>query len=85
MSCTREFIRRVIKNSPKVVSGKKYDFYAKECNKSFMIYQRDYEGKPWEIIIKVDKDKIESNEVGAWNHFERSYKIYNTIFYNRPL
>lgn len=73
MSCTREFVRKVINKSPEVVSGKRYDFYAKECDNLFMIYQRDYEGKPWELIIKVDKDKIDSNKVGAWKHFERSY------------
>ena len=73
MSCTRSFVRKVIKKSPEVVIGKRYDFYAKDCGKFYLIYQRDYEGKPWELIIKVHKSKVDSDEIGAWKHFERSY------------
>lgn len=73
MSCTRSFVRKIIKQSPNVVIGKRYDFYAKDCGKFYLIYQRDYEGKPWELIIKVHKSKVDSDEIGAWQHFERSY------------
>lgn len=73
MSCTREFVRKIIKQSPNVIVGKRYDFYAKDCGSFYLIYQRDYEGKPWELIIRIDKDKVNSNKVGVWKHFERSY------------
>ena len=70
MPCTRKFIRKVIKNYPNIEYAKRYDYVAKIKENNWIIFRREYEGKPWEKILKIPIGNEDSNIFEDWRSYE---------------
>lgn len=69
MTPYRNFTRKVIKNLGKVVVSKRYDYIANYKNGEYLVFRRLYEDKPWELVIRIPEDKLDTT-VGYWKYTE---------------
>ena len=60
MHTRRDFIRKVIANLNHVVVSKRYDYIANHKGNEYLVFRRLYEGKPWELIIRIPDDTLDS-------------------------
>lgn len=69
MPCMRSFLRKVIDHTPEIVYGKRYDYKSVDKGDYWILFRRQYEGKPWLKIAKVYKNDYDS-EIYDWIYYE---------------
>ena len=67
MHTRRDFIRKVIANLNHVVVSKRYDYIANHKGNEYLVFRRLYEGKPWELIIRIPDDTLDS-KIYDWKY-----------------
>ena len=71
-----DFVRKVIKQSPKVYYAKRYEYYAIRNDKEheYIVYQRDWDECPWEEIYRVPYEHIDDKN--KWKIAKGMFSAY---------